>query len=121
MSSSIQDLANNGVQQPAQWAEMFFTSTDHIARFVALPAQSLKRPERLTKPKVQTRLVEVHALLRRVRPWFSSDQAVWAWFIGEPLLSFGRLTPSEVVRQYGDAGLESINDWVTEREMGGFQ
>ncbi|GGZ47571.1 hypothetical protein GCM10007105_37070 [Shewanella chilikensis] len=53
--------------------------------------------------------------------WFKSDHAAWAWYIGEPLLSFGQLTPAEVVRLFQESGIVSLNDWVTERELGGFQ
>lgn len=117
----ISSASEQGLEQPSAWAKAFFTTIDHIARFVDLPVQSLKRAERVKQAKVQTRLTEIHALLRRVRPWFNSDQAAWAWYIGEPLIAFGRLTPSEVVKQYSESGIEALNDWITEREMGGFQ
>lgn len=117
----INVVPEESIEQPKAWATMFHTTVEHIARFIALPAQSLKRADRLTQPRVQTRLKEVRALLRRVRPWFNSDASAWAWYIGEPLDAFGRLTPAEVVKRYGDNGIESINDWISEREMGGFQ
>lgn len=121
LSLKIDSTNKDGIENPALWADAFYTTTDHIARFVHLPFQSLKRHDRLSQPKIQTRLKEIHMLLRRVRPWFNSDQAAWAWFIGEPLIAFGRLTPSQVVKHFQDSGIDSLNDWITEREMGGFQ
>ncbi|TPE54313.1 hypothetical protein FJM67_05040 [Maribrevibacterium harenarium] len=111
----------HGYELPSSWAEAFCTTVDHIARFVDLPSQSLKRKDRIMNVKVQTRLIEVHALLRRVRPWFNSDQAAWAWYIGEPLVAFGRLTPAEIIKIHHEKGIEALNDWITERELGGFQ
>ena len=114
-------LESSGFEDPKLWAGAFYTTVEHIARFIDLPAQSLKRADRLKQARVQTRMIEVHAILRRVRPWFSSDQATWAWFIGEPITSFGRLTPSEVIKQFHEKGVEALNDYITAKEMGGFE
>lgn len=121
MSSLQLKQDENGYEDPKLWAGNLYTTVDHIAKFIDVPVLSLKRKDRFHQPKIQTRLIEIHALLRRVRPWFSSDQAAWAWYIGEPLTSLGRLTPSEVVKQYKDAGIEALNDYVTSKEMGGFE
>jgi hypothetical protein len=121
MSEFIIKRLPNGLEDPKAWAAVFFTTVEHIARFIDLPAQSLKRADRLKQARVQTRMIEVHALLRRIRPWFSSDQAAWAWYIGEPLGAFGRLTPSEVVKHYHEQGIESLNNYITSKEMGGFE
>lgn len=120
-SMQIKTAPSTGLELPSEWAANFYTTVDHIARFVDLPPQSLRRHDRVKQPKIQTRLSEIHALLRRIRPWFNSDQATWAWYIGEPLIAFGRLTPAEVVKHYQESGIEALNDWVTEREMAGFQ
>lgn len=120
-TSIIGSDSESGHEVPSSWAATFYTTVDHIARFVDLPVQSLKRQDRLKLARVQTRLIEVRAILRRVRPWFNSDQAAWAWFIGEPLISFGNLTPSEIIKLHHEKGIEALNDWITEREMGGFQ
>ncbi|WP_445428330.1 hypothetical protein [Alishewanella sp. HL-SH05] len=111
---------DQGVEQPKAWAAAFFTSIEHLADFVDLSPQSLKRSDRVKQSKVQTRLIEIHALLRRVRPWFNSDQAAWAWYIGEPILAFEQFTPSEIIKKFHGSGIEALNDWITEREMGGF-
>ncbi|MCC5453293.1 hypothetical protein LMJ53_16380 [Rheinheimera sp. UJ51] len=116
----IGSAPEQGIEQPKAWAEAFFTTIDHLAAFVDLPPQSLKRPERVKQSKVQTRLIEIHALLRRVRPWFNSDQAAWAWYIGEPIVAFEQLTPSKIIKKFHGSGVEALNDWITEREMGGF-
>ncbi|QYJ75336.1 hypothetical protein [Shewanella sp. FJAT-52076] len=68
---AINETPTKGIEEPTLWAQAYFTTVEHIARFVDLPAQSLKRPERLKQTKIQTRLKEIHALLRRVRPWFN--------------------------------------------------
>ncbi|MGR5176335.1 hypothetical protein ACPV4B_02995 [Vibrio parahaemolyticus] len=114
-------LQREGIEDPKLWANTFYTTVDHIALFVDLPAQSLKRIDRLKQARIQTRLLEVHAILRRVQPWFSSEQAAWSWFIGEPIASFGRLTPSEIIKQYKSDGVEAINDYITAKEMGAFE
>ncbi|MCC5453148.1 hypothetical protein LMJ53_15615 [Rheinheimera sp. UJ51] len=111
---------DQGIEQPKAWAEAFFTSIEQLADFVDLPPQSLKRSERVKQSKVQTRLIEIHLLLRRVRPWFNSDQATWAWYIAEPLVAFEQLTPSEVIKKFHGSGIQALNDWITERELGGF-
>jgi hypothetical protein len=121
MINAIQLQSDSGFEDPKLWAKAFYTTVEHIARFLDIPAQSLKRTDRVKKPNVQTRLVEVHGILRRVRPWFSSDQAAWAWYIGEPITSFGRLTPSEIVKQYHEEGIEALNDYITAKEMGSFE
>jgi uncharacterized protein (DUF2384 family) len=121
MSTAIQLQSDLGFEDPKLWAGAFYTTVDHIARFIDIPAQSLKRADRIRQARVQTRMVEVHGILRRIRPWFASDQAAWAWFIGEPLTSFGRLTPSEIVKQFHEEGIEAINDYITAKEMGSFE
>ncbi len=113
-------LLSNGIEDPKQWENTFCTTTDHLARFMDIPVQSLKRKERFTQAKVQTRLLEIHALLRRVRPWYDSDQAAWAWYISEPLASFANLTPAEIIKLHKGAGVEAINDFITAKELGGF-
>lgn len=109
------------LEQPKQWVVNFNTTLEHIARFTDLPLQSLQRSERLQQARVQARLSEVHALMRRVRPWFSSDQAAWAWYIGEPLVSFGGLTPAEIIKQFKADGVTALNDYITAKSMGGFE
>lgn len=109
------------IEQPKAWSATFNTTVEHIARFTDLPLQSLQRHERLQQARIQTRLSEVHALLRRVRPWFSSDQAAWAWYIGEPLVSFGGLTPAEIIKQFKENGVTALNDYITAKNMGGFE
>ncbi len=116
-----EDVKEEGREDPRAWANQFSTTIEHIAKYISIPAQSLKRKERLKQPKVQTRMIEVHALLRRVRPWFHSNLAAWAWYIGEPLPSFGNLTPSEIIKQYHEKGIEALNDYITSKEMGGFE
>ncbi|MDP5034619.1 MAG: hypothetical protein NWQ54_12590 [Paraglaciecola sp.] len=106
------------IEQPKVWAEAFFTTIDHLAAFVDLPPQFLKRQERVKQSKVQTRLIENHALLRRVRPWFNSDQVAWAWYIVEPIVAFEQLTPSEMIKIFHGSGIETLNDWITVRELG---
>lgn len=108
-------------ETPKTWSASLNTTVEHIARFIDVPLQSLQRQERLQQPRVQSRLQEVHALLQRVRPWFSSDQAAWAWFIGEPLTAFGGLTPSEVIKQFHGDGVVALNDYLTAKSMGGFE
>lgn len=116
----VSQLQSNGLEDPKQWESTFFTTTDHLARFMDIPVQSLKRKERYTQTKVQTRLLEVHGILRRVRPWFDSDQGAWAWYIGEPLTSFANLTPAEIIKLHKSAGVDAINDFITAKELGGF-
>ncbi len=112
---------NSFTEQPKNWSVSLNTTVEHIARFIDIPLQSLQRKERLSQPRVQSRLREVHALLQRVRPWFSNDQAAWAWFIGEPLAAFGGLTPSEVIKQFHGEGIVALNDYLTAKSMGGFE
>lgn len=116
----VSNLQSNGLEDPKLWESTFFTTTDHLARFMDIPLQSLKRKERFSQAKVQTRLLEVHAILRRVRPWFDSDQAAWAWYISEPLASFANLTPAEIIKLHKGKGVEGINDFITAKELGGF-
>lgn len=113
-------LQSNGLEDPKLWESTFFTTMDHLARFMDIPVQSLRRKERFCQAKVQTRLLEVHAILRRVRPWFDNDQAAWAWYISEPLPSFANLTPAEIIKLHKGAGVEAINDFITAKELGGF-
>jgi len=110
-----------GWEDPERWAKAFCTTPGHIMRMLDLPEQALNQAEHLRQPAIQTRLVEVHSLLNRVRPWFRSDLACWTWFISEPLPSFGRLPALEVVKQYPEKGIEALHDFITARDMGGFE
>ncbi len=110
-----------GREEPSSWAKAFSTTTDHLERFSGLPKNSLAERELWEQNVVQSRLKEIHRILSLVRPWFNSDQAVWAWYISEPLEPFGRLTPSEVVIQYHQRGVKELEDWIRARELGAFQ
>jgi len=110
-----------GWEDPERWAKTFCTTPDHIVRMLDLPESALTGGDKLRQPSVQTRLLEVHSLLNRVRPWFRSDMATWTWFISEPLASFGRLPPIEVLKQYPDKGVEALHDYITARDMGSFE
>ncbi len=104
-----------------RWAEAFSTSVDLVALHVGLPLNPSKSQDSKSLELTHTRLLDIHKLLCRVRPWFNSDLATWEWFIGESLVPFGGLTPSEVVKSHHDKGVEALNEWVDSRELGGFQ
>ncbi len=55
-----------------------------------------------------------------VRPWFSCNLETWNWFINEPLIPFGNLTPSAVINEYGEDGIEALIEFIFAKEMGGF-
>lgn len=103
------------------WASAFSTSVDHVSHYIGLPLHSSEEVGFNDSGATQTRLFDIHKLLCRVRLWFSSDQATWEWFIGESLVPFGGLTPSEVVKLYHDEGIDALNEWVSARELAGFQ
>ena len=116
--------AENGEKQVVDakaWANVLGVTVKQIARYVDIPEQSLLRKERLVKPLVQARLLDVGALLRRVQPWFDSELQAWAWYTGQPIGSFGNLTPSEVVKQYGEKGIDALQDYITSKEMGAYE
>ena len=68
--------------------------------------------------------IESHSellLLRHIVAWFDSKIQAWNWYTNQKLSAFNRLTPSEVVQRYGNAGIIELQKWIAEREMGGFQ
>lgn len=93
----------------------------HLARYVHLSEQSLSRKDRVVKKPVQTRLLDVKSIMSRTRRWFDTDLQAWAWFTGQPLTSLGNLTASEVINLYGDKGVDAIQDYITAKELGGFE
>ncbi|MCG7639704.1 hypothetical protein [Alteromonas sp. CNT1-28] len=64
---------------------------------------------------------EITELLQRVNDWFDSEQATRIWFNTERLAAFDNLTPRQVVERYQAKGIHELNNWITEREFGGFQ
>ena len=97
------------------------TTIEQVAIAVNLPQEHLQNPSQLKSILVQQRLSAVNHLLSRVRPWFYSDQEVWEWFINRPITSFGNLTPSAVLRLSGADGLFALQDYIKNKEQGGFE
>lgn len=93
----------------------------HFSMHTGIPAQSLTRKERLEAKSTQSKFTDVRAILQRVSPWFDSHHQAWAWYIGQPIAGFGNLTPSEMVKKFGDTGVEAVNDFITSKELGGFE
>lgn len=60
-------------------------------------------------------------LLRHIVTWFDSKEQAWNWYTNQKLSAFNRLTPCEVVQKYGNAGIIELQEWIAEREIGGFQ
>lgn len=68
--------------------------------------------------------IESHAellLLRHIVAWFDSEAHAWNWYTKQKLCAFNGLTAFDVVQRYGNAGIIELQQWVSEREMGGFQ
>lgn len=119
---------NEGVQHTGNqhidarlWSSRLGVTLNQLARYTDIPEQSLKRPERLAKPLVQSRLLDVAAILRRVQHWFDSELQAWAWYIGQPIVGFGNLTAAEVVKQYGEKGVMAVQDYISGKESGGYE
>ncbi|MFD1385042.1 hypothetical protein ACFQ45_16940 [Rhodanobacter aciditrophus] len=117
----IESTPELGTELLERWAEAFPTSVDLVAQHVGLPLNPLKSLDSKSLELTHTRLLDIHKLLCRVRPWFNSDKATWEWFINEPLAPFNGLTPSDVVKSYHNGGIEALHEWVDGRELGGFQ
>lgn len=65
--------------------------------------------------------LEVLRLIQRVSCWFETEEATWHWYNHKQLQAFARLTPRQVVERYHKKGIIELNEWVTERNSGGFQ
>jgi ribonuclease PH len=63
----------------------------------------------------------VTTIIDEVQPWFESPQGAWVWFTSSQIKGFGGMSPSEVVRQHGKAGAESILAYVSSKNLGGFE
>lgn len=93
----------------------------HFSSHTGIPTQSLTRKDRLAAKVTLSKLADVKAILQRVTPWFESEHQAWAWYIGQPITGLGNLTPSETIRKYGDKGVEAVNNYITSKELGGFE
>ncbi len=117
----IESAPELGAEVLESWADAFSIPVDQVAQYVGLPLNPSKSLDSKSLELTHTRLLDIHKLLFRVRPWFNSDQATWEWFIGESLVPFGGLSPSEVINSHHDKGVEALNEWVDGRQLGGFQ
>lgn len=93
----------------------------HFSLHTGIPFQSLTRKERLMTNTTQSKFADIKAILRRVNPWFDSYHQAWAWYIGQPIAGLGNLTPSEAIKKFGDKGVTAVNDYITSKELGGFE
>lgn len=116
--SSAED--NRQFEEPALWVQALHTNYETLAYEVDLPVTSLKRKDRFQSPKVQNRLRDIHAILNSVSPWFDSWDAAWLWYRSAPISGFGGLSPSEVVKQYGNAGVRMVQKHIQRKKSGGF-
>lgn len=57
----------------------------------------------------------VTKIMDEVNPWFESSQGAWVWFTTSAIKGFGDMSPSEVIRQHGKAGADSILDYVASK------
>jgi len=60
-------------------------------------------------------------LIRLIAKWYDSEIEAIDWYMNSALSAFGGLTPNEIVQIYGDAGVTELQNWIKEREKGGFQ
>ncbi|GGW87257.1 hypothetical protein [Alteromonas halophila] len=63
----------------------------------------------------------VITIMDEVNPWFESLLDAWVWFTSSRIKGFGDMSPSEVFRQRGKAGADSILEYVASKNMGGFE
>jgi len=103
------------------YANQLGVTLTHFARYVGLSEQSLSRKDRMAKPSVQSRLLDVQSILTRVGAWFDTPQQAWAWYTGKPIASFDNLTPAELVKIYGEKGITAIQDYISAKELGGYE
>lgn len=108
---------NRQYEEPAQWIKVLHTNHESLSLAVGIPETSLKRSERSRSDKVQTRLTDVHGILETVRPSFTSWDAAWLWFRSAPIPSFGNLSPSDVIKLYGNDGIAAIQDHVISKKL----
>ncbi|GAA0373420.1 hypothetical protein GCM10009092_42000 [Bowmanella denitrificans] len=120
-TSNTAAVSSAGLVNPRALAEGIGVTVEQLSRYMDIPMQSLTKQVRLSSPKVQTRLVDVKAILTRVRPWFDSDLEAWAWYVGKPIPSLDGLTAAETIKLYGNDGVSAVQDFITSKELGGFE
>jgi hypothetical protein len=64
---------------------------------------------------------DIIELLARVRTWFACEEEMLNWYLHEPLVAFGDLTPTEVIKRHGDKGFRELLEYITAKELGGFE
>ncbi|MBI3513835.1 MAG: DUF2384 domain-containing protein [Proteobacteria bacterium] len=70
-----------------------------FANAVGLAPQAVSKTKRLHTVATQARLRDVAEIINRVMPWSGSLGQAFAWYRGQPLPSFGDLTPEDLVKQ----------------------
>ena len=63
---------------------------------------------------------DIYEILTAVLPWFDGIQESWHWFISTNVSGFGGLTPAEVVKQEGGAGIDAVKNFIDAKKAGGF-
>lgn len=102
-------------------ARAYSTSTSSFMRAIGLSSTLKELMEPTNRKLALKRLSEIYSLLSSVRPWFTSDNDCWSWFMNEKLMAFSHLTPSKIMGNFQDRGINALRLWVDERKAGSFQ
>lgn len=104
-----------------EWARALNVSVEHIVRYSGLSKYSINDACDLSNSTVSNRINRIQAVLSRAQNWFDNERQSWAWFIGQPITSFGNLTPSEIVKNYDEQGIDSLLEYIEHKELGAFE
>ncbi|MGS0824387.1 hypothetical protein ACVBIO_01115 [Shewanella sp. 0m-8] len=116
MKENLDDTIND--IKPLEWFKAFDVTVEKLAYFSGLSNSSLIG---LSDKASAERLSRIQSILKRIQYWFDDEHQAWEWFISKRIPSFGDLTPSEVVREFGDAGIHSLLEYIEHKEIGGFE
>lgn len=106
-----------GMVNVERLADTFHMTTGQLAETVGLGAAAIRKAERRTAPRTQTRMREMLEIVSRIREWAGGETQAMAWYRSQPIPALDGRTAEALVKA-GEAG--AVRDYLDHLALGGF-